>query len=174
MTYHLYCPYCQRYLGKREDVVEEKMGCPCGKQLKDIDDESSFFIMLDIEEQMKQHLNDETFLKYIQQHRFQREKINDDAYEDIYDGEVYQKYSGPEKPLSYWYNMSYSFNTDGFPVGGKSGKQSCWPIYLQINELPHKQRAKYMVLVAIYVGEKDPNMKIFMHLFTEIANVLST
>lgn len=31
-----------------------------------------------------------------------------------------------------------------------------------------------MLLVDIYVGPKDPNMQIFMHLFVKEANILST
>lgn len=173
MTYHLYCPHCERYLGVREDFQKFLQECPCGKSFQDISDAKTFFISLNLQDQLQDLLKDRTFVEALR-HRFQRKKEQEDAYEDIFDGEVYRNLSAPGQVLSHWYNMSYTLNTDGFPVGGKFGKQSCWPIYIQINELPHKLRSKFMLLAGIFVGKKDPNMNVFMYPFVKEANKLST
>jgi len=69
--------------------------------------------------------------------------------------------------------MSYIFNTHGCAVGDSS-KQTCWPIYNQIAELPPHLRSKFTMLAGIHVGRKDPNMKVLMLPFVQEANELST
>lgn len=173
VLYHWYCHYCHRFLESKKDLSEAFSDCRCGKAASEVRKAKSFFITLSLEDQIRELLHNQEIVEALQ-HRFQREKINEDGIEDIYDGELYKALSQPGEILSKWYNLSYTFNTDGFPVGGKSGKQTCWPIYLQLNELPHKQRSKHMLLAGIYVGKKDPNMQLYLFPFVEEANDLAT
>lgn len=173
VTYHMYCHYCHNYLGARGELDGDVEVCRCGKSVKDKKAKKSFFITLSLEEQLRDLLKDKTFVDAIH-YRFTRKRHREDSYEDIYDGDLYSKLSGPGGILSQWYNLSYTFNTDGFPVGGKSGKQTCWPIYVQINELPPKMRSKFMLLAGVYVGRHDPNMQLYLHPFVQEANFLST
>ncbi|XP_046395709.1 cytoplasmic dynein 2 heavy chain 1 [Ischnura elegans] len=122
--------------------------------------------------QLEDQLTNDKFIRMLN-YRFERQKESDNALEDIYDGAGYRKYSAPGEILSFPLNFSYTFNTDGIPMG-KSSKRSIWPIYVQINELPPKERSKHMLLAGIWVGNKDPNMSIFLKPFVEEANVLAT
>lgn len=56
---------------------------------------------------------------------------------------------------------------------GKSCRKTIWPIYIMINELPPKERSKHVLLVGLYVGQKDPNQNVFLQPFIEQANKLS-
>ncbi|EFN79153.1 hypothetical protein EAI_17160, partial [Harpegnathos saltator] len=68
--------------------------------------------------------------------------------------------------------FSFSFCTDGVSTGKSTGK-SLWPIYITINELPFKERSRYMLLAGLYVGPKDPNQMVFLQPFVKEANTLS-
>ncbi|CAG5109273.1 Protein of unknown function [Cotesia congregata] len=102
-----------------------------------------------------------TALKY----RFRQEKRNDEAFEDIYDGLEYQRLCLPGKFLEEWFNFSMTFNTDGCQIL-KSTKTSAWPVYAQINELLPHMRKKYVLLAAVYVGDKHPKMNNLLRSFT--------
>lgn len=95
-------------------------------------------------------------LKY----KFQGQKCNSEAVEDIYDGTEYKKLSS-NGILKDWYNLSLIINIDGCQVANSSNT-SAWPIFVQINELPPDLRKKHMLLVAIYVDKKHPLMNNFM------------
>ena len=58
-------------------------------------------------------------------------------------------------------------------VFGPSSDKTIWPIYLTINELPYEERSKYLILAGLYVGPKDPNLKVFLTPFVNEANKLS-
>lgn len=125
-----------------------------------------------MESQFKRLLKNITIVNSLLTYRFNRSKINDTALEDIYDGAEYKKHFDNGNILSCPYNFSYSFNTDGVPMGKSCGK-TIWPIYITINELPPKERNKYVLLAGLYVGNKDPNQNIFLQPFIKQANKLS-
>lgn len=125
-----------------------------------------------MESQFKRLLKNITIINSLLTYRFNRSKINDTALEDIYDGAEYKKHFDNGNILSCPYNFSYSFNTDGVPMGKSCGK-TIWPIYITINELPPKERNKYVLLAGLYVGNKDPNQNIFLQPFIKQANKLS-
>ena len=58
-------------------------------------------------------------------------------------------------------DLSYCFNTDGCQATNSS-KLSIWPVYLAVNELPIDQRNKHMLLVGVWVHERQPNIKCFL------------
>ena len=74
-------------------------------------------------------------LKY----RFQRQRVNDSAIEDVYDGKIYQESSKAGAFLSYDSNISLLGNTDGVSLIRSTG-YGVWPLYLVINELPPLER----------------------------------
>ena len=59
---------------------------------------------------------------------------SDDTY-DIYSGKEYRRHSFLMRP----YNISLTLNTDGLAIF-KSSKNSLWPVWLVINELPPTAR----------------------------------
>ncbi|KAJ1520379.1 hypothetical protein ONE63_003514 [Megalurothrips usitatus] len=107
-------------------------------------------------------------------YRFDRQRVERDSMEDIYDGLVYQQHAKPGGGVLHSkYNFSYNFFTDGCPYGKNSSK-TIWPIYVSFNELPPHLRGTYICIAGLYVGEKDPNLSVFLQPFVEQANKLST
>ena len=73
------------------------------------------------------------------QYRFQRTKMDADAVEDVYDGQLYKQHSCPGGFLSNPHNISFLGNTDGVSLIRSNG-YGVWPVYLVINEIPPTQR----------------------------------
>ncbi|KAM0735793.1 hypothetical protein ACS0PU_009754 [Formica fusca] len=144
--------------------------CNCGHVISVYS--SNYFLSIDLESQFKRLLKNTTIIDSLLTYRFNRSKINDTPLEDIYDGAEYRKHFDNGKILSHLYNFSYSFSTDGIPMGKSCGK-TIWPIYVTINELPPKERSKHVLLAGLYVGKKDPNQNVFLQPFIEQANKLS-
>lgn len=171
-AYHIYCETCEAYLGIKNDLLSKYViTCECGQEVK-VSSTETFFLSIGLETQSKDLLSNPKIGKALN-YRFERVKTNNDALSDIYDGAIYQSLSAPGGILSSPSNLSYTFNTDGIPFG-KSSKKTIWPIYLTINELPPNERTKHMLLAGIWVGNKDPNMTIFLKPFVDYANLLST
>ena len=162
------------YIGERQDIDNTApLFCECGERVKDFAKNSSYFLSVDMEQQFQQLLQLPEVESDILTYRFQRQKINVDAYEDIYDGAVYKNLSKPGSVLSNPFNFSYTFTTDGVSLGKSTGS-SVWPIWAFCNELSPKLRRKHMLFAGVWVGQKDPNMRLFLKPFVELANRLST
>lgn len=73
------------------------------------------------------------------QYRFRRTKVNPDAIEDVYDGELYKKHACPGGFLSDPHSISFLGNTDGVTLIRSNG-YGVWPVYLTINEIPPLER----------------------------------
>lgn len=69
------------------------------------------------------------------QYRFRRTKLNENAIEDVYDGELYKLHASPGGFLSDPHNISFLGNTDGVALIRSNG-YGVWPVYLVINEIP--------------------------------------
>ena len=80
------------------------------------------------------------------QYRFRRSKIEADALEDVYDGELYRKHSCRGGFLSDPHNISFLGNTDGVGLIRSNG-YGVWPVYLVTNEIPPLQRCVYMYVL---------------------------
>jgi len=169
LKYHIFCPECERYHDNTNDLPES-VNCNCGHIITVYS--SNYFVTIDLESQFKILFKNTSIVDSLLTYRFNRSKINDTALEDIYDGAEYKKYFDNGNILSHMYNFSYSFNTDGVPMGKSCGK-TIWPIYITINELPPKERRKHVLLAGLYIGEKDPNQNVFLQPFVEQANKLS-
>jgi len=167
--YYIFCPECEKYFGNR-DNLPESINCNCGHVINVYS--SNYFLSIDLESQFKRLFKDTTIVDSLLTYRFNRLKINDAALEDIYAGAEYKKHFDNGNILSHLYNFSYSFNTDGIPMGKSCGK-TIWPIYITINELPPKERSKHILLAGLYIGKKDPNQNVFLKPFIEQANKMS-
>ena len=93
-------------------------------------------------------------------HRFTRSLS---SHSDIYDGSLYKFFSKVGSFLSFPFNISFLWNTDGIPLF-KSSKSSLWPMINTINELPFNDRVrKENILVGgIWYGSSHPNMLLFL------------
>jgi hypothetical protein len=171
-TFHIFCEKCEFYLGNRNELKSEKVACGnCSKEFN-CSQPSSFFVSIDVEAQIKAILDNTALANEIKTYRFNRRKLDENALEDIYDGKCYKDLL-EQGLLSDPLNMSYIFNTDGVNLAQSSFK-SVWPIFMSINELSPKNRSKHIILAGLWVGAKDPNMRIFLKPFVETANKLSS
>lgn len=169
LKYHIFCPECDKYFGNTNNFTEY-VNCNCGHVITV--SSSNYFLSIDLESQFKTLFNNTTIVDSLLTYRFNRSKINDTALEDIYDGAEYRKFFDNGNVLSHMFNFSYSFNTDGIPMGKSCGK-TIWPIYITLNELPPNERSKHVLLAGLYIGKKDPNQNMFLQPFVEQANKLS-
>ena len=68
------------------------------------------------------------------QYRFQRQKLQPDNIEDVYDGKLYRVHMQPGKFLTNPCNVAFQRNTDGVPLflSSKYGILNCPMILLQV------------------------------------------
>jgi len=83
------------------------------------------------------------------QYRFQWAKIDSDAIEDVYDGELYKQHSCSGEFLLDPHNISFLGNTDGVTLIRSNG-YGVWPVYLTVNEIPPLERCVYFLSIAWY------------------------
>lgn len=136
-------------------------------------DTGSYFIELDVGEQLKTLFLDKKVLDLLSE-RFKRQKKNSTALEDVDDGKVYQTYVqrgllGEKNP----WNFSYTMNTDGCQPSDAS-KLIILPIFLELHELPDDLRRKYKIVTGLWVSRKEPDRNLFLTPFVKQANKLST
>ncbi|XP_021344066.1 uncharacterized protein LOC110443942 [Mizuhopecten yessoensis] len=162
---HSYCQKCD-YL-----LTQDNRICPvCSSET---DDSSTYFVEIPVEEQISELFRRKTFHDLIL-HRFERKKKRASCVEDIYDGELYRKYSRKEAFLDSKYNISLMWYTDGVPLF-KSSKVSLWPLYFSINELPYKERVKpeNLLFAGMWYGKLKPTMSTFLKPFHETMDKLN-
>ena len=99
-------------------------------------------------------------------YRFTITKQDEDAIEDVYDGEEYRKLCEPGQFLDNQYNFSLTFNTDGLSLS-KSSHCSAWPVYVQINELAPHARKRHILLAGVWVDKLHPLGNVFLRPIVE-------
>ena len=121
-----------------------------------------YFIHIPISEQIKTLFARKHFYTNLL-HRFTRVKLNQDCFEDIYDGLLYKKLMLPNGILNSQNNISLTWNIDGLAVFSSS-KFSLWPCYFVVNELPYQLRLlkENMIIGGLWFGEEKPNMRVFL------------
>ena len=121
-----------------------------------------YFIHIPISEQIKTLFARKHFYTNLL-HRFTRVILNQDCFEDIYDGLLYKKLMLPNGILNSQNNISLTWNIDGLPVFSSS-KFSLWPCYFVVNELPYQLRLlkENMIIGGLWFGEEKPNMHVFL------------
>ena len=171
INYHMMCCQCNRYLGKQSNL-KTKTRCRCGFQVN-TSSVGSYFVELDIKYQLGRLFTNENIAESLS-YRFNRQKINEDGLEDIYDGKVYKAYYAQnDNLLKNKYNFSYILNTDGYQASDCS-KISIWPMYIMLNELPPNLRRENMILDGLWVSKMKPDMNVYMQPFVNQANDLSS
>lgn len=168
ITQHMYCYVCRGYLGTSTTLSEF---CPCGSSRPGQDNSNvKYFLQINLTSQIFDFLRIPNIVESLE-YRYSRVKQNIDTIEDIYDGTEYRNLSEPGGLLSYRYNYSFTFNTDGCKITNSSGV-SGWPLYVQINELPPYLRSRHMLLAGIFVDDRHPPMNVFMKPFIDEMNAL--
>lgn len=154
---HFFCSECFCRVNKPTQI------CPNCK----VNENITYFIEIPIIAQLKAIFKRPNFYETISTYRFSRKKVCHENLEDIYDGSVYKELESSGF-LSSKNNISFTWNTDGFPIF-KSSKFSIWPLYLQINELPYEQRIKKenVILAGIWFGKHKPRPNLFLCSFRE-------
>ena len=169
---HFYCTACMSGVNENDEICP-KTSC---SQLLNNSRSKAYFLEMPIESQLISILQKEDTRNLLNK-RFSRVKKNENAIEDIYDGQIYKSLSGPGGPLSeeYPFNVSFTWNTDGVPIF-KSSKFSIWPFYLVINELPYKQRMQKenLLFCGLWFGESKPVMNLFSKPFMDSLIKLET
>ncbi|XP_057324009.1 uncharacterized protein LOC130666770 [Microplitis mediator] len=164
ITNHYYCKKCKGYLGKKNKKNVLKSECPCKTcGPKKSEKYLGFFLSISLASQIKQFLKIPNIVESLQ-YRYWRKKKNEEAFEDLYDGDEYKRFCLPGHFLEHWFNFSMTLNTDGCQISNSS-RASAWPVYVEINELPPHLRKKYMLLAAIYVDDEHPKMNNFLRPF---------
>lgn len=157
ITRHYLCKKCQLYLGKDKENLKS---CPCIEDIADAERKLCYFYQVDLVTQLREILQDPQLTDLLQ-YRFNRRKKNENAKEDIYDGDEFQKLSAPGNFLHNPFNFPLGMATDGAPVADSS-TSSAWPTFIQFMGLPPHFRKKYMLLASVYVGLHHPVMSSFM------------
>lgn len=88
--FHLYCPDCQKWLGL-DDAVQCDV-CGINYTRDDLVKKGSFVLYIPLQDQLVELLQRPDIGSKID-HRFTRIKRNENNYEDIYDGQMYQETS---------------------------------------------------------------------------------
>lgn len=153
---HFYCSTCMGILSSKNSRCTR---CPESTS-------PSYFLEIPILDQLRTLFKRRGFYNSLN-YRFTREKLVQDNFEDIYDGEVYKTFFD-NGFLAEQSNISFTWNTDGIPLF-KSSKFSIWPYYFMINELPHGKRTnrENLILAGIWFGDKKPNANLFVNIFRE-------
>lgn len=172
---HMYCSKCEVNLGTKALVQEQLiLQCNnCGEPVKDFGVSSSYFVSMKMKDQFKNFMQLPGVSQEVMTYLFQRTKVNNEALEDIFDGDYYRSFFENEGPLSCPKNLSVIINTDGMSLG-MSTLQAAWPIFLSVCELSPKNRKKHLIFAGIWVSKKQPNMRVFLKPFVDSMTELFT
>ncbi|XP_034255464.1 uncharacterized protein LOC117653720 isoform X2 [Thrips palmi] len=160
-----YCPKCYSNLGEVRHLPRNVV---CVNQLCDYRCRRrvvKYFITLSIKRQLKNLLTLPGMWQLLQ-YRYNRQKLFENAYEDVLDGHGYQALGDIGNGLT------CQINVDGFSTSGSSGSQA-FPILVRINELPPSLRQKFTLLGGIIISDGDPDMNMLFEKFVADMNDLS-
>nr|XP_054928516.1 uncharacterized protein LOC129385660 [Dermacentor andersoni] len=158
---HAYCSECLEYLTALPCATAEVQCSKCSlmHKVEDILGSGSFFLTVDIDSQVKELLLSGKISRH-------RSGVQYDV-KDITQSASYNKLPMTED------DISVTWNTDGVPLFESSG-HSVWPLLLQVNELPYKERVNKLLLYGLWFGAKKPRMNTFLRPFTQTMNRLSS
>ncbi|XP_011314653.1 uncharacterized protein [Fopius arisanus] len=165
-----YPPLKRRFYCARCFEVLKTDKTQCGNCLEET--QVAYFIEISLISQLQILYRRSDFVNHLQ-YRFTKTKINDEFYEDIYDGKVYRELCQPGSILCNPNNISFMWNTDGVSLF-KSSKFSVWPFFLSINELPYDQRTKKenLLLAGLWFGPNKPLPQLFLQFISEEIEIL--
>ncbi|KAJ1524626.1 hypothetical protein ONE63_011110 [Megalurothrips usitatus] len=167
---HVYCGDCTLYIGKRK-MLGEQIVCPiCHNAVAK--EAAKYFVTISLKAQLQHFLSRPGVAEYLK-YRERRVKHQEDAIEDVYDGDYYRSIRVDGQELMNSMNFTFTINTDGCKIR-RGGKDSIVPVYARLNELPPKLRQKFMFLLAVCVDVKEPNMQCFLKPVVSELNSLSS
>ncbi|KAK0176931.1 hypothetical protein PV328_001029 [Microctonus aethiopoides] len=149
---HYYCSSCMKNLTQHHEICEE---CQVLGMV-----EVSYFIEMPFLLQLKEMFKRKDFYNRLQ-HRFQHRNIDEGSLRDLYDGRLYKQMIGSGFLINP-NNISLTWYSDGILVF-KSSKISMWQLYLTVNKLPIKERAKRcnILLAGLWFGKNKPDANYF-------------
>ena len=168
IEYHLICPKCESYIGQFEK--KNKLIFKCGSCEENVNtreiSNNDFFIIIDPTPVISAVIADN--YEYYQNSVINR-VYNENEITDVMDGKGYQDFINliPEDHKKKY--LTGIFNSDG-SVKFTGSKNSLWPIYLLINELPIQERFKNTFLCGLWFGRKKPDMAIYTTQFVKKMN----
>ena len=147
-----YCTTCFEILKEKDSICKQ---CNQRKGM-------GFFIDISIISQLEEFYKRPGFLNMLK-HRFVRNKLTLNNYEDIYDGNMYKALSRRGNILVDANNISFTWHTGAVQLF-ESSKVEVWPFYLNINELPFSERLKIenVMLAGIWIGSHKPVPRLFV------------
>ncbi|KAE8738377.1 hypothetical protein FOCC_FOCC016146 [Frankliniella occidentalis] len=163
ITKHAYCTDCMEYFGLWDNLPRIKVCEVCGEQRRK--KYVKYFITLSLKKQLRRFLSTPGVWEYLQ-HRQRRQKLHQDALEDIYDGEGYRALN-----LGL-FDFSYLLNTDGFSLSKSSGTEA-WALFVRLNELIPSLRQKLTFLGGLWIDDKPPDFDMFLRALVDECNDLS-
>lgn len=164
MEYHIFCKNCKNYSVTAKNGFQIKCdlcSVPIGTSV------SEFFIYIPLEQQLRKMIT-ENFEEICFENSSQDNNFISDVHDCIQYKKLSQKYAGNQTKI-----ISFVVSTDGVALY-KSSKESLWAIQLYLNSLKPTRRylPNSIIVVAIHVGNKKPNMKnLFFPLMTEIERI---
>ena len=132
---------------------------------------TKYFITLSIRKQLVRLLSIPGIWEHLQC-RFNREKLNPEGLEEIFDEEGYRALLEKADGLREPFDFSYLLNNDGFSVS-KSSNTMAQPIFFRINEFTSSLRQKMTLLAGVRLDEKEPDFNLFFDTNVTEANLLS-
>ncbi|KAM7301078.1 hypothetical protein ISCGN_016640 [Ixodes scapularis] len=164
VNYHYLCPSCEGMM-KMEGAAGHCEVCQQKATQKKLRAQGSFFMMLDMEKQVKFLIGKTK--DALGENLLRPAASPDDPITDITTGKGYRNMREEAKLAVD--DLTLTINTDGSPVF-ESSKTSVWPIQFVINELPPHVRFKHPTLAGLWFGKTHPNMQTFIGTFVEAVN----
>ena len=166
MLYVWYCPsccieLCKPLQGKDIHVTKFILCKLCKKEFTISTDFDNFFVLIDIEFQIRTLLSDNSILQLLCENSFQKDQSNNSCQNVIRDGDDTKRYKNCKNSFQIEDNqetviLSFNGNVDGAKMLNNS-KKSLWPIQLTINELPIRIRFAILILAGLWYAPKEPH-----------------
>ncbi|KAE8737014.1 hypothetical protein FOCC_FOCC017527 [Frankliniella occidentalis] len=159
---HAYCEKCLSVLGVLKDlprvVVCNNELCDYRSQRRNV----KYFITLSLTKQLKSLLSIPEIRQHLQ-YKYTRRKFNQDAREDVIDGDGYKALENMENGLQE-FDLTCQLNTDGFSTSRSSNSQG-WAILGRINELPPALRQKLTFLAGLIIADGEADLSMLFERF---------
>ncbi|KAK3933055.1 Halomucin [Frankliniella fusca] len=167
---YAYCEQCSSVLGELKNlprVVEcNNEFCDYRSPRRNV----KYFITLSLKKQLKSLLAIPGIRQQLQ-YKNTRRKLNQEAREDVLDGDGYKALEDMENGLQEL-DLTCELNTDGFSTS-KSSKSQGWAILGRINELPPNLRQKLTFLAGLVIADGEPDMTMLFQPLVDELNEIS-
>ena len=135
---------------KKDNKLEIELKQPCGHRFLKNTHRPCFILRMPIEKQLAY---------FIEHHGIKPQEVDANLRGDIHTGGCYKKLREQGKIDDF--TITVIWNTDGAQPY-KMSKNGIWPFMATINEAPYKLRRVYVILLALWFGNKKPPMHAFL------------